>query len=188
VGRPRRADLDDAILAATLVEYGAHGFDAMSVDGVAARAGVGKATVYRRWESKVALVAAALEFVGGRKPIPATGSLTGDVEAILHHLASLTHDPVHGASLRHIVGDGMRNPELRDVYAAFVQGRRTITKDLLQQAVDRGEMRADVDLDLAADLLAGPVFNRHLVTRMPIDDAFLLDLQASFVAAVGVAP
>ena len=56
--------------------------------------------------------------------------------------------------------------------------------DLLQQSIDRGEVRADTDLELAADLLAGPVFNRHLITHRPIDDDFLAGLQASFVRAV----
>jgi AcrR family transcriptional regulator len=156
----------------------------MSVEGVAARAGVGKATVYRRWASKLDLVAAALEHSGQQKVIPATGTLAGDVAAILDHLASLTRDPVHGAGLRQIVGDGLRNPALADVYSDFVRGRRALTQELLQQSIDRGEMRADVDLDLASDLLAGPVFNRHLVTHLPIDDAFLADLRTSFLRAV----
>jgi AcrR family transcriptional regulator len=183
VGRPRSPDLDGAILEATMVEYGLHGFDAMSVESVAARAGVGKATVYRRWSSKLALVAAALEHVGERQVIAETGTLAGDAWAVLRHLAALTHDPIHGAGLRHVVGDGIRTPELGEVHAAFVRGRRVVTKRLLQAAVERGELRADVDLDLAADVLAGPIFNRHLMTHLPVDEPFLAALHASFLRA-----
>ena len=183
VGRPRSAERDAAILDATLVEYGEHGFDAMSVEAVAARAGASKATIYRRYDSKVALVAAALEHSSQQRPLAGTGSLDGDLDLVLRHLVDLTRDPVHGPGLRHIVADGVRNPELGDVYAAFVRRRRALTQVLLREAIDRGELRADVDLEVATDQIGGAVFYRHLVTHLPIDDQLVADVKAAFLAA-----
>jgi AcrR family transcriptional regulator len=183
VGRPRSAACDAAILDATLAEYGELGFDRLSIEGVAARAGVGKATVYRRYDSKVALVAAALQHAGAQRPIVGTGTLAGDVDVVLRHLVELTRDPVHGPGLRHIVADGVRHPELGEVYAAFVRQRRTMTHALLREALERGELRADVDLELATDAIGGPIFYRHLITHLPIDDELVTQVRAAFLAA-----
>jgi AcrR family transcriptional regulator len=186
VGRPRSPERDAAILKATLAEYGEHGFDSMSVEGVAARAGASKATIYRRYDSKLALVAAALEHAGAQRQVAGTGTLAGDVDAVLRHLVELTRDPVHGPGLRHIVADGLRNPELGDVYAAFVRQRRSVTHALLREAIERGELRADVDLDLATDAIGGPIFYRHLITHLPIDDELVAQVKAAFLAAFAV--
>ncbi len=183
VGRPRSPERDTAILEATLAEYGEHGFDGMSIEGVAARAGASKATIYRRYESKLALVAAALEHSGEQRTVAGTGTLDGDVEAVLHHLVDLTRDPVHGPGLRHIVADGLRNPELGEVYASFVRQRRATTHALLRDAIERGELRPDVDLDVATDAIGGPIFYRHLITHLPIDDRLVGEVKAAFLAA-----
>jgi len=186
IGRPRSPERDAAILEATLVEYGEHGFDGMSVEAVAARAGASKATIYRRYQSKVALVAAALEHAGEQRPVTGTGTLAGDVEVVLRHLVELTRDPVHGPGLRHIVADGLRNPELGAVYATFVRNRRATTHALLREAIERGELRADVDLDVATDAIGGPVFYRHLITHLPIDDRLVAEVKAAFLAAFAI--
>ena len=183
IGRPRSPERGAAILDAALAEYGELGFDGMSIEGVAARAGASKATVYRRYASKVALVAAALEHAGEQRPIVSTGTLAGDVEVVLRHLVALTRDPVHGAGLRHIVADGLRNPELGEVYATFVHQRRSMTQALLRDAIERGELRADVDLDLATDAIGGPIIYRHLVTHLPIDERLVAQVKAAFLAA-----
>jgi AcrR family transcriptional regulator len=187
VGRPRSAERDAAILDAALAEYGERGFDAMSVEAVAARAGASKATIYRRYASKLELVAAALEHASERRPLAGTGSLEGDVDLVLRHLVELTHDPVHGACLRHIVADGIRNPELGAVYAAFVRQRRATTQALLRAAVERGELRADVDLEVATDAIGGAIFYRHLITHLPIDEHLVAAVRAAFLAAFAVA-
>ena len=183
VGRPRSPERDAAILDATLAEYGEHGFDGMSVERVAARAGASKTTIYRRYPSKVAMVAAALAHAGEQRPVVGTGTLAGDVEAVLRHLVDLTRDPVHGPGLRHIVGDRLRNPELGEVYAAFVRQRRATTQALLREAIDRGELRPDVDLEVATDAIGGPIFYRHLITHLPIDERLVAEVKAAFLAA-----
>jgi hypothetical protein len=85
-----------------------------------------------------------------------------------------------------MVADGLRNPELGAVHDEFVQFRRTGTKLVLERAIARGELRSDIDLEVAADVLAGPVFYRHLVSHMPIDDAYLAEVLRAFLRAYGV--
>jgi AcrR family transcriptional regulator len=185
-GRPRSVELDQAIVHAALEEYGTNGYEGMSVDAVALRAGVSKATIYRRFESKLELVTAAMYQVAEeRKPTPDTGSLLGDLRVLLAHLGELAADPTLGCNVRMMVADGMHNPELAAVHDEFVQFRRTGTKLVLERAIARGELRPDVDLEVAADVLGGPVFYRHLVSHMPIDDAYLDAVLQAFLRAYG---
>lgn len=182
-GRPRSPAVDASILEATLAEYADRGFHALTVDRVAARAGVGKAAVYRRYESKVELVAAAMYANADKKPYPDTGTVDGDVRGILQHLHGLVNDPVVGRCLRHMAADATTAPDLGAVHAEFVHGRRAGTKAVLQRAIDRGELRADTDLDIATDVLTGPVFYRHLMGHMPVDGPFLDQLVTTFLQA-----
>ena len=184
-GRPRSADVDVAILRATLEEYGEHGFGVMSVEGVAARAGVGKATIYRRYGSKLDLVRDAMYWSAQFKPTPDTGTLVGDLDGILTNLDDLVHEPVLGPSLHHMTADGARHPELRALYDEFLQHRRAGTKTVLRRAIERGELQPGTDLELATDVLTGPVMLRHLSTHMPIDRAFLAGVRDAFLRLYG---
>lgn len=185
-GRPRSIDVDRAIFEAALEEYGQHGFEVMSVDAVAARAGVSKATIYRRFESKLELVTAAMYQVAEeRKPTPDTGSLAGDLRALVHNLIEMTQHQTFGCNARMMVADGLRNPELGKVHEEYVQYRRAGTLTVFERAIARGELRGDVDLQVAADVLTGPVFYRHLVSHMPIDDAYGEQVIAAFLRAYG---
>jgi AcrR family transcriptional regulator len=185
-GRPRSVEVDRAILFAALDEYGEHGFEGMSVDAVAARAGVSKATIYRRFESKLELVTAAMYLVAEeRKPSPDTGSLAGDLHALLDQLVALTQDQTLGCNVRMMVADGMRNPELAAVHEEFVQYRRAGTLAVFTRAIERGELRADIDVQVAADVLTGPIFYRHLVSHMPVDDEYAARVVEAFLRAYG---
>ena len=169
-----------------MAEYATNGFDGMSVDAVAARAGVSKATIYRRYPSKLELVAAAIYGLAETAaPKPDTGALRSDLAVSLHNLRNVLADPVIGKCIRTIVPDGIRNPELGRVHEQFVQHRRAGTIAAFERAIARGDMRADTDLELAADLVAGPLFYRHLVSHMPIDDVFVDEVIDAFIAAFG---
>ena len=185
-GRPRSVDVDRAIFEAALEEYRQHGFEVMSVDAVAARAGVSKATIYRRFESKLELVTAAMYQVAEeRKPTPDTGSLAGDLRALVHNLIEMTQHQTFGCNARMMVADGLRNPELGKVHEEYVHYRRAGTLTVFERAIARGELRGDMDLQVAADVLTGPVFYRHLVSHMPIDDAYGEQVIAAFLRAYG---
>lgn len=180
-GRPRSAEVDAAILRATLEEYAERGYDALTVDGVAGRAGVGKAAIYRRYGSKLELVIEMMHRRSEEQPYPDSGSVEGDVRQILEHLHDLVNDPLLGSSLRHMAADATAESELGEAHEAFVAGRRAGTRRVLQRWVDRGALRADADLELANDLLTGPVFYRHLMSHMPVDRAFLDALLEEFL-------
>ena len=181
-GRPRSAAADVAILQAAEEEYAARGYAAMSVDAVAARAGVSKATIYRRYESKLELVAAAMYASAEGKVAPETGALETDLRALLHTLAfKVFGDPVIGAGIRHMVADGQMEPELREVHDEFLQHRREHWRVALRRGIERGELAADVDLEVAVDELTGPLAIRHLMTHAPIDDDYLEQILDGFL-------
>jgi AcrR family transcriptional regulator len=185
-GRPRSAAADRAILEAALEEYAANGYEGMSVDGVAARAGVGKSTIYRRFVSKLELVTAAMyEMAELKGPKPDTGSLRSDLRASLRSLAGLMRDPVLGRAMRMMAADAARHPELGGAHEEFVRSRRRRSIDALERAVARGELRRDVDLEVAIDTYTGPLFYRHLVSHMPIDGDYIEQVVDGVIAAYG---
>jgi AcrR family transcriptional regulator len=184
-GRPRSAEADEAILQAALAEYAAHGYDRLTTDAVATRAGVSKATIYRRYGSKLELVTAAMYHSSKSKPYPDTGTCAGDVRGILEHIGDLLNDPLLGRCVRHMAADSVAAPDLGEVHDRFVASRRAGTREVLQRWVDRGELRADADLEIAIDVLTGPAWYRHLMVHLPIDAAYLDQVSAEFLRAFG---
>ncbi len=187
VGRPRSAACDRAILEAALTEYAARGLEAMSVDAVAARAGVGKATIYRRYPSKVELVmAAALMLCEETAPRLDSGCLETDLRSYLGNLARVVADPVYGAAKRTLLFDAATNDDLLRMHRTLVESRREKLRTMFRAAIDRGEMRADTDLDFAADQLSAPLFYRHLLLHADIDDAYIDRVVTDFLVRYGV--
>lgn len=187
VGRPRSTECDRAILQATLAEYANRGLEALSVDAVAARAGVSKATIYRRYPSKVDLVmAAALMLCEETAPQLEGASFDGDVRSYLRNLARTISDPVHGAAKRTLLFDAATNDELARMHASIVATRRSQLTAMLRRAIERGEMRADADLEFAIDQLSAPLFYRHLLAHAEIDDAYVDKVATAFVERYGV--
>lgn len=172
-GRPRDAGADEAILeasAAVLAEYGPAGF---TVDAVAARAGCGKATIYRRWPSRAHLMLETTQQAGIHVDDPDTGSVADDLVAILTVLAQkMLHSDV-GRLTAATMAEAAVNPATRDLYAEFVAERREIPRSVLARGVERGELAADTDVDLVLDLLSGPVFVRGFMTQAPVDEVLL---------------
>jgi len=162
-GRPRSEEAHQAILNATVELLAEQGYSALTVEGVATRAGVGKATIYRRWSSKLPLV---IEAYGD---LPAfeeadTGDLETDLERILRSYIRLYNTTPLGAVVPSLAGELPHNPELMDLFAPVVRERRQPLMLALQRAVERGEIPADTDLDLAADLILGPITVRVFFT------------------------
>ena len=186
-GRPRSTECDRAILDAALGEYAIRGLEGMSVDAVAARAGVSKATIYRRYPSKTELVvAAAFTLAIEAAPKPDTGSLRGDLTTALRNLRTLLDDPVLGAATRMLVVDAVQHEDLARMHTDFVRERRQGTFDAFRRAIDRGELQPDIDFEFAADAIGAPLFYRHLVLRDAVDDAYIERVVDSFLARYGV--
>lgn len=171
-GRPRSPEADRAILRAAVDLLADEGYGGVTMEGVAARAGVGKATVYRRWPCKSALVVDAVTACreSGGTP-PNTGSARDDllvfVRGFMHHLRTSDAARVMPA----LVAELSRNPELAAEFReGFVQPRRAKVLDAVRRGVDRGEVRAGVDPDLVADGVVALLLHRFLVTGMDLDD------------------
>jgi AcrR family transcriptional regulator len=169
-GRPRSAAADQAIVDAALAVFAEEGFDGLTMEAVAARAGVGKATVYRRYPGKAELVIRAASCLSAAQaPEVDTGTLRGDLQAIARNLVHLLTATVAGRCVPELVSALPRCAELADEHGRFIAARRRHTLRAVERAVARGEIHADADAELIADVLAGPIFYRHLVLRGRLD-------------------
>lgn len=168
-GRPRDERAHRAILDAALERFIAEGYEAMSMEAIAADAGVGKATIYRRWHSKAELVSEAIGGLAEDIVVPDTGSVRAD----LIRLASYIHESAGstmGRCFGRMVGEMDTNPELGQVYwDNVILPRRRLLRSLFKRGLERGELRHDLDLDLAVDMLAGPVILRRNHLRFARD-------------------
>jgi len=186
-GRPRSEATHAAILAAVIPLIQELGYDAFSMETLAARAGVGKAAIYRRWSSREDLVAeAAAQFVSAI-PIPDTGSFASDLAEVLSANAALHDDPESPALLSSLLAAVARSPRIASaVRAGFVAEREAAFEAVLARGRDRGEVRADIDLGLARDLCAGALLYRSLVGGRPTDAEVIARLVGQLVH--GLAP
>jgi AcrR family transcriptional regulator len=148
---------DPAILNATLAALTEHGYDATNMNDIAARAGVGKAAIYRRWSSKAALIADALVYWRPdlvSDEAPDTGSLTGDFDSLVKLAARNADDLSSNDLVLRVALEAAHDPELRCALDDLIlhKGRRLVTT-ILQQAVARGEIRGGRDWSLVADVI-----------------------------------
>ncbi len=165
-GRPRSADADRAILAAALGLLADVGLQALSIEQVATRAGVGRKSVYRRWPSKDALVSDAIRSVQAQMPLIDTGDLRHDLIAM--HTAALTSlatAPLMRPLYLRLAGEFHNNPAAFQVFLTeLVQPRFEQFTEAVRKAQDRGDLRRDLDPDLAVDILIGPMLFRWAFT------------------------
>jgi AcrR family transcriptional regulator len=162
-GRPRRVDARRKIVEATLALLAERGFQAATMDAIAARAGVGKNTIYRRWDSKEELIADALRELAPEPTPKAHGDVRDVLLDYLHGQEREFADPRIGKLLPGLLGELQSNPEFALVWVdRVVRPRRQAIVDLLTNALEREELRKGVDPDMVADLLLGPPFLRLL--------------------------
>jgi AcrR family transcriptional regulator len=185
-GRPRSEQADQAILAAAADVLAERGFGGMSIEEVASRAGVGKATIYRRWTSRGALALDAfLVQFRSQQPLPQTGSLRGDLLAALRAwIRSVTRTSV-GPTLAGLIAEAQRDPELAAAWRAQVVERlRSQHRIMLDRAVERGEIPADTDYEVVLDLLFGAAYHRLLQGHQPLTDKFARQVVDLVIAAI----
>ncbi|HSO95650.1 MAG TPA: TetR/AcrR family transcriptional regulator [Acidimicrobiia bacterium] len=158
---------------AALAVFAEDGFDGLTMEAVAARAGVGKATVYRRYPGKPELVMRAVSCLSSTAaPEADTGSLRGDLQAIGRNLVHLLTGTVAGRCVPELVAALPRCAQLADEHRRFIAARREHTVRAVARAVARGELTDDTDGHMVADLLAGPIFYRQLVVRGRLDERY----------------
>lgn len=173
-GRPRSVETQKSILSASydlLLEYG---FGSVTVEKIAERAGVSKATIYKWWTNKAAVVMDGfLAAATARLPVPDTGSVFND---ILIHATSLARflTSQEGKIIKELIGEGQFDSGLAEAYRTrYFNPRRLEARQLLERGVQRGELRENLDLDLIIDLIYGPIFYRLLVIGGNLDDNYV---------------
>ncbi|AMY22371.1 MULTISPECIES: TetR/AcrR family transcriptional regulator [Nocardiaceae] len=178
-------DVTRAITEAVLDEFAELGFGRLSMEGVAKRAGVGKSALYRRWPSKVDMVVSVLsEFSVDISRIPDTGSLYGDLRATLDNLMEWIGDPRFARIFPDLVAESARTPRLAQLHMELIGiPRRERAIRVFERAIDRGEMAAGFDLELALDLLAGTVYWRFAVRGVAVDSAYLDEVATALIGA-----
>jgi AcrR family transcriptional regulator len=180
-GRPRSDASRSAILKAAYTILREGGFAGFTVEGVAARAGAGKATIYRWWTTKgtLAIEAFLVALAPRMDASDDTDSAIADLRTHVHHAAGVYRGRT-GQLLRELIALGQEDSATSKVLRTdFIEPRRQAALRLLSRAQQSGELPRRTDIDVLADALWGPIFHRLLVTRMPIDRNFvekLLDL------------
>jgi AcrR family transcriptional regulator len=165
-GRPRSEQADQAILDATLRMLGTQGVAGTTIEGVAANAGVGKTTIYRRWPTKTELILAAISNIVPPGDPPDTGTMAGDMAA----LAETQRRRLAGSGLSGIVprvlAESMGDPELhQDFVDRVVNPFRDMLRLFIERGIDRGELRPDLELEPLVDLLHAIPIYRILMSR-----------------------
>lgn len=181
-----RSDTTDAITRAVLETLAEIGIGRLSMEAVAKRAGVGKSALYRRWSSKTAMVIAVLsDFSVELAATPDTGSLRDDIRETVEALRLWLDHPLFSRILPDLVAESGRNPELAELHTRMIGvPRRERAAEIFARARDRGEIAEGTDLELAMDLLAGPVYWRSAVRAQPVDAAYLDSVSDAIVAIV----
>jgi AcrR family transcriptional regulator len=155
-GRPRSTQSHQAILQATLELLGEVGFERMSIDGIATRAGVGKTTIYRRYDSKEELVADAIESLREEIVIPETGNLWGDIDVLIRNAAQITLSSLGRQTVAMIISTASSNSQFAQIYwAKYLQPRRRAFAVVIERAKARNEIQTEVDPDLVFDIMSG---------------------------------
>ena len=172
-GRRRSEQSHRAILESALFILVEQGYRALTIEGVAKRAGVSKQTIYRWWSSKAAIVLEALTIdAQERLPVPNTGTVRGDLKVLLsgafRELAQRT-----GPIVRGLMAEAQLDPEFAQAFREdFIARRRQVLLEVLRRGQERDEISVIVDLELIVDLLYGPMWYRLLNQHAPLDGDF----------------
>ncbi|HEX8627416.1 MAG TPA: TetR/AcrR family transcriptional regulator [Catenuloplanes sp.] len=181
-----REDVTRAIRDATVAELAAGGYGRLSIEAVARRAGVGKTAVYRRWASKLDMVLEIVTPLAGTvTDLPDTGSLRGDLEALLTVAAKALRHPLAGQIVPDLLAEAARNPAIAGTLEkALRDNQRGIGTVLVARASARGELAAGTDPERVVDLVVGPLYWRLAVARAPLPRGYLHELATVTAAAL----
>jgi AcrR family transcriptional regulator len=190
-GRPRSEKARKAILAAAAELLLARGLSAVSMDAVAERAGVSKATIYRWWPTKETLALDALytEWAPAHPSPRDTGSLRGDLLALLRPWARLTSSRPYGRVIAALITEAQTDPVFAAEYRQrVVEPRRDQARAVFRRAIERGEIPPDTNIEVALDLLYGPLYHRLLHGHAPLNDRFTQDVIDMALSGIQPAP
>jgi AcrR family transcriptional regulator len=178
-GRPRSERARKAILEAAAELLLARGLSAVSMDAVAERAGVSKATIYRWWPTKETLALDALytEWAAARSQTRDTGSLRGDLLSMLRPWARRAGSRPYGRVVAALLTEAQTDPVFGAEYRQrFLEPRREQVREIFRRAIERGEIPAGTKVEVSLDLLYGSVYHRLLHGHAPLSDQFVRDV------------
>lgn len=171
---PRVVRSRASILEACAELISEEGFSGVSIEAVAARSGAAKTTIYRHWPSRAALLIDAVGSCADAPfPTPDSGSLRDDLVTVLGRLADKLSDEGWCSTMRSLADAAGRDPELARLHAVTIADRRRPLTDIIERAIDRGELSAGLDLERAVAALAGPLFYRAMISRERLDEDFV---------------
>lgn len=180
-GRPRDPEADGRILAAASSLILLRGFESMTVDEVASNAGVGKATVYRRWSRKEDLAVAAMEqLYRDEMPPPDTGTLAGDLQANFANVLAFVNSPAGADYVRTTIKESLRDARIANLYRSAQTRAEEAALAMFQRAIARGEVRPEVHVNAAVQFLGSLVMARA-VSGAPMPGEHEIDLLVDFV-------
>lgn len=182
VGRPRDPGVDAATLEATFELLASEGYGGLTIEAVAARAGVSKNAIYRRWKDKVALVLDSIEHhARPERPTPDTGDFRADFTTVLDEMVSALAG-FDGQLVRSVISDIARHPELADAFrTTIIASRRAALRARVERAVERGELPATTDAELLTELGPALLYHQLLFSREPPGPDLPARIVAQFV-------
>jgi AcrR family transcriptional regulator len=167
-GRPRNARADEAIIEAVLALLtGGQSADGISIEAVAAKAGVGKATIYRRWPNKEALLIDAVASMKGPLPVP-TGESVRDDLVLLVGSGRTKRLEQYGKATACLLPEMVRSAEMHRVHQSVMEPRRNLMRQVLRRGIENGELRADLDVELTLLMLSGPALAQNMLRWNPL--------------------
>jgi AcrR family transcriptional regulator len=181
-----RPDKTDAIVAAFYAELAEGGHERLTMDRVAARAGVGKAALYRRWPSKERMLADLVASIARTDGSPTDhGSLPADLRAYIDDAAGLLSDPLFQRIMPYLIAQARSSPELVQAVRRLPGPSREDGYVILRRAIDRGEISPRTDIDLVLDMIAGPVLMHAIFLARPLGPGYAEQLAAAVLRAAG---
>ncbi|HWG62519.1 MAG TPA: TetR/AcrR family transcriptional regulator [Streptosporangiaceae bacterium] len=186
-GRPRSERADKAIIDAALSLFAEYGVEGLCIEKVAARAGVGKATIYRRWPGKEDMLLDAMAALKAPLPEPRGESVREDLLALEESMATDSADPRRSREFALLLGEGEKFPRLRTRFVETVlEPRREVVRSVLRRGIATGELRADIDIEAALFMLTGAALSRG--KGLPEDSAHDFATRVVDELLAGLAP
>jgi AcrR family transcriptional regulator len=180
----RTARVRAAVFEATLLELERQGYGAASIEGIAARAGVHKTTIYRRWETKDNLLAAAVSDLVDFKPLlPNTGSIATDLREFARWIVDVLTSDIGAAAVSVLLSDAGRLPQIAKIRQELFVERHNLATPIVERAIKRRELPVGTDARELIGLVAAPIYYRLLVTGEPINHAVADRAAAAALAA-----
>jgi AcrR family transcriptional regulator len=176
------------ILEAVLEVLGEVGYGPLTIEAVAARAGVGKSTIYRHWPGKLGLVEDAFRTLKAPLVVPATGALRDRLVSVLQQMAGLIEQSTYSACMPALIDAAERDPQVRDFHCRFSAEKRDVLLEVLRDAVANGELPPTADPELLVDALTGAIVIRRLTRYEPFDPALVPDLVDQILPSLPTGP